>query len=278
MNQAINKSEPDNPLIFLSYAKEDKERVRRIYRRLIAERLNVWWDLANLLPGQEWEKVIVNTIKNAHCVIVFLSNYSVNKRGYIQKEIRVALEAAEKIPEGEIFIIPVRLDECLVPEGLTKWQWIDGFRPRELNKIILSLKTKFVQEAAKLVIVEDSKREMSFTLEKDISSIGRKDIMGDVLPDIDLSFIDPRRGVSRRHARIMRRGKTFYVEDLASRNGTVINRSIRLSPHVSYPLKNGDVLQLAEITLKFVAGVGANNTADTKSLKSASRSIGKNQN
>lgn len=278
MNQAINKSEPDKPLIFLSYAKEDKARVKRIYQRLTAQRLNVWWDIADLLPGQEWEKVIVNTIKNARCVIVLLSNYSVNKKGYVQKEIRVALEAAEKMPEGEIFIIPVRLDECLVPDGLTKWHWIDGFRPRELNKIILSLKTKFVQEAAKLVIVGDSKREMSFTLEKDINSIGRKDLMGDILPDIDLSFIDPQRGVSRRHARIVRQGETFYVEDLDSRNGTVINHSIRLPPRESYPLNNGDVLQLADITLQFVTGVGVNNTGNTKSLKSAARGIDKPQN
>lgn len=85
MKQKINKSKLYKPSIFLSYAKEDMERVKRIYRRLLMERLNAWWDLADLLPGQEWEKVIVNTIKSAQCVIVLLSNYSVNKRGMFRK-------------------------------------------------------------------------------------------------------------------------------------------------------------------------------------------------
>lgn len=266
MNQETKKSKLYKPLIFLSYAKEDKDRVKRIYRRLMAERLNAWLDLANLLPGQEWERVILNTIKNARCVIVFLSNHSVNKRGYVQKEIRKALEASEKVPEGEIFIIPVRLEECVVPESLTKWQWIDMFRPHGFTKIVDALKTRLVEETVKLIIVGDFKHEVTFTLEKSKTIIGRIDRVHNFSPDIDLTFIDPEYKVSRRHARIICQGENMFIEDLGSRNGTMINRSIRLSPWETHNIKNGDTLTLADITLKLVIGDAVIRTVDTQAL------------
>jgi TIR domain len=134
------------PRIFLSYAKEDRNKVSSIYRRLLNERLNPWLDLRDLLPGQDWDNAIVSAIRNARFVLVFLSNQSVNKRGYVQKEIREALDIADKMPEGEVFIIPVRLEECSVPDRLTKWQWIDMFRPNGFGKIIKCLKLHLGEE------------------------------------------------------------------------------------------------------------------------------------
>lgn len=54
-----------------------------------------------------------------------LSNKSVTKEGYVQKEIKLALDLADEKPEGVIFIIPVKLDDCAVPHHLTKTQWVD---------------------------------------------------------------------------------------------------------------------------------------------------------
>lgn len=204
---------------------------------------------------------------------ILLSNNTVNKTGYVQKEIKVALEAAEKVPEGEIFIIPVRLEKCVVPDRLTKWQWIDVFRPHGFKKIVNSLKTKLVQETAKLIIVEDSRRNMTFTLEKGRNLIGRTDRIGSIFPDTDLTFLDPQSKVSRRHARIIYQEETFFIEDLGSLNGTMINHSIRLSPGISHPLKNGDTLTLADVALKFIISDGAIKTLATQSLDLASLRI-----
>lgn len=128
------------PRIFLSYAKEDKEKIRNIYRRLQAERLNPWIDVADLLPGEDWDKAIIGAIRTARFVIVFLSNNSVNKRGYVQKEIAEALDAAERLPESEIYIIPVRLEECFVPDRLSRWQYIDIFRPNGFKRVVNTIK------------------------------------------------------------------------------------------------------------------------------------------
>jgi hypothetical protein len=51
----------------------------------------------------------------------------VSRAGYVQKEIGFALDVAEEQPEGALFLIPVRLEECDVPERLRRWQWADLF-------------------------------------------------------------------------------------------------------------------------------------------------------
>jgi HD-GYP domain-containing protein (c-di-GMP phosphodiesterase class II) len=56
--------------------------------------------------------------------------------------------------------------------------------------------------------------------------------------------------VSRRHARISRRGETFYVEDLGSTNGTFL-RGERMQRGIAYPLREGDELRICATRLVF---------------------------
>jgi len=60
-------------------------------------------------------------------VIVCLSNNSVTKEGYVQRELRFVLQIADYKPDGTIFVIPVRLDDCPLPRRLKIWQYIDFF-------------------------------------------------------------------------------------------------------------------------------------------------------
>lgn len=125
--------------IFLCHASEDKNKVRELYRRLSKDGYAPWLDKENLLPGQEWAVEIPKVVKFSDIVIVCLSNQIETKTGYIQKEIRIALDAAEERPEGSIFIIPLRLEECSVPERLQRWQYVDYFEENGYDKLIKSL-------------------------------------------------------------------------------------------------------------------------------------------
>jgi len=79
--------------------------------------------------------------------------------------------------------------------------------------------------------------------------LGRLDASRAVFPDIDLTNEQGMEmGVSRRHARIVRRGSQVFVEDLASLNGTFLNAA-RLAPELPYPVKDGDQLQLGKLIL-----------------------------
>jgi hypothetical protein len=53
---------------------------------------------------------------------------SVTKTGFVQIEIKTALDVAEEKREQTVFIIPLRLDACNVPDRLLRWQWVDLFK------------------------------------------------------------------------------------------------------------------------------------------------------
>ena len=102
----------DQPTIFLCHANEDKEKVFEIYDKLKAAGLKPWLDKIDLLPGQYWDREIRRALKAARFIMIFFSAHSIAKRGYVQREFKLALEVLEEIPENQIFIIPVRLDDC----------------------------------------------------------------------------------------------------------------------------------------------------------------------
>jgi tetratricopeptide (TPR) repeat protein len=123
---------PTRPLhVFLSHASDDKYIVQELYNRLCAKGIKPWLDEVDLIAGQYWHQEIQKSIRNSDVVIVCLSRNSLDKEGYIQKEILFALDVADEKPEGTIFIIPLKLEECTLPERLSHLHWInyneDGF-------------------------------------------------------------------------------------------------------------------------------------------------------
>ena len=70
---------------------------------------------------------------------------SISKEGYVQKEVRSALDVADEKPEGTIFIVPVRLESCAVPTRLSRWQWVDLFDPSGFEKLLNALRQRAKQ-------------------------------------------------------------------------------------------------------------------------------------
>lgn len=104
--------------IFISYARQDYDAARRLYDDLASKTdLKPWFDKEDLLPGQSWDLEIRKAIKKSRYFIALVSSTSVTKRGYVNKELRKAIDAFDEFPEGEIFAIPVRLDDCEIPFG-----------------------------------------------------------------------------------------------------------------------------------------------------------------
>ena len=69
------------------------------------------------------------------------------ERGYVHAEIKYVLDMADEQPEGTLFIVPVRLEECEVPERLASFQWLDLFREdgyERLRRALEAMGTKRV--------------------------------------------------------------------------------------------------------------------------------------
>lgn len=103
---------------------------------------------------------------------------------------------------------------------------------------------------AKLAVVRTGEIQRAWDVMKDEMQIGRTDPNTSIFPEIDLTVYDPETKVSRRHARLMRRGDQFLLEDTGSANGTVVNGQ-RLAPNQPRPLRDGDRLVLGETELRF---------------------------
>ena len=139
--------------VFLCHSSSDKLLVRELYQRLLAEGVQPWLDEENLLPGHDWQHEIPRAVQKADVVLVCLSRASVTKSGYIQQEIKYALDAADQQPEGTIFIIPVKLEPCDIPERLNRWQWVNLYTEQGLNKLIRALRARATQLG--LVAIDD---------------------------------------------------------------------------------------------------------------------------
>ncbi len=103
---------------------------------------------------------------------------------------------------------------------------------------------------AKLVIERGQSAGKEFFLNDEETHIGRWDADGGIFPEVDLDTDDREAKVSRRHARIIRRGNEYAIEDLGSINGTFVNRGRRLTPGSLQPVDDGDEIIVGKIFLR----------------------------
>lgn len=114
--------------IFLSYAREDEEIATKLFNDLSRVGLRIWFDRVSLQPGQRWKPAIQKAIRQCRYFIALLSSNSVTKKGYVQKELREALELLDEYPESETFIVPVRIEDCTPSHlRLNDIHWVDLF-------------------------------------------------------------------------------------------------------------------------------------------------------
>ena len=126
--------------IFLIHAHSDRETVRRLYQRLVRDRLNVWLDEERLQPGQDWQQEIRNALLKCDVVIVCLTRNFDKQHGYRHEELKLALEKADFLPSDEVFIIPARLEQCDMPESLRHLHRVDLFKAGGYKKLVSALR------------------------------------------------------------------------------------------------------------------------------------------
>jgi hypothetical protein len=91
----------------------------------------------------------------------------------------------------------------------------------------------------------------AFTLSTDESHVGRIDRKTGFTPDVDLTTLDTERTLSRRHARLLRRGQTYFVrEETSSRNGTFVNGQ-RIPAATDVELHDGDEVRFGLVKTIF---------------------------
>ena len=147
-NKSGDESSNKKLIPFISYSKINRTAARDFAAKLKAEGwIDPWFDEEDILPGQLWEETVTTGVRNSHAVIILLSKAAVSSEGFFQREIRLALDTASEKPDGTIFIIPIRLNDCDVPDMLKIYQYVDYFggeeqKERMYRSLIAALKIR----------------------------------------------------------------------------------------------------------------------------------------
>ncbi len=189
---------PKNKKVFISYAREDANSAKKLYKDLSDAGLEPWLDLESLLPGQRWKSVISDAIRKSSYFIPLLSSNSVGKRGFVQKELKEALDVLDEIPSSEIFVIPVRLNDCDISDPrLEEIHRVDVFNNWDegLKKVLFSMGvTPHQSNSASKTILEDN------DLLNIIESIGKKKCTPVIGPNASIPWIPTGKEIAIRWA------------------------------------------------------------------------------
>lgn len=122
--------------VFISYVREDSIEVDRLQRLLKRAGVPVWRDTADLWPGENWRVKIRQAIRDN--ALVFLACFSrhsfARQKSYQNEELTLAIDQMRRRPPSEPWLIPVRFDQCDIPDwdigggrSLTDIQRVDLF-------------------------------------------------------------------------------------------------------------------------------------------------------
>ena len=144
-------------LVFISHASEDNSAAKRLTKRLKDDGFAPWLDLERLLPGQDWNLEIEKAMRESEVILLCFSKESVAKESYIQKEYKRAMRIQEEKPEGTIFVIPVRLDECELPFYMREIQWVNY--PEDYDRLVAALNLRAGRKSETKKEEEKKKKE-----------------------------------------------------------------------------------------------------------------------
>jgi formylglycine-generating enzyme required for sulfatase activity len=166
--------------------------VRELYRRLVGEGwIDVWLDEEKLYPGQDWNYEIELAVEAADAILVCLTKDSVTKEGYVQRELRKVLDQADNKPEGTLFIIPIRLEECEPPRRLRTWHYVDYFPEQDRDRAYERLLGSLHKRASDLGITTKQKTDLEVLVSQAIQYESMGDFRNALQSRYKIRRIDP---------------------------------------------------------------------------------------
>ena len=131
--------EATSPQVFICYARSDADRIGRLGQALSRAGCSPWIDRREILVGEDWRNSLSRGIQSSHFFLVALSFRSFDRRGETQREIQFALDLWRAYLPSDIFILPVRMEDCQIPEQLRGFQTVDLFEDGGFAELISSI-------------------------------------------------------------------------------------------------------------------------------------------
>src|SRR5436309_3064383 len=102
--------------VFISYCRDNMVQVARLREDLIRAGEQVWWD-QDIIGGLDWKDSIRRAMSESYAILLCLSQESqLRKTSDIYREVLDAIDAYREYSPRSVFLIPVRLSACDIPD------------------------------------------------------------------------------------------------------------------------------------------------------------------
>ena len=144
--------------------------------------------------------------------------------------------------------LSIRLREA---ESRVSAMQIEGAKPAFKAPVVCRTAQPAQGPAAGGVRLESEDLGVVFALQENGTLVGRFDPVTELTPDVDLTEVDLKRSVSRRHARISPRGAGHVItEEVGALNGTFVNGT-QLVTGQPQPIVDGDQIGFGMVKMIF---------------------------
>lgn len=122
--------------VFLSYQYDDRRRVEVLYHRLTESGFIPWMDSKSTIREKWWPQT-QKAIKDSDYFLACFSSGSLRKKQSVfRDELALARKIQKRLFRGEVFIIPVKLTDCEIPEEFEQYQRINLFEKEGFAKLV----------------------------------------------------------------------------------------------------------------------------------------------
>ncbi len=140
--------------VFVSYSREDKDRVLGLVSQLRTAGVSVWIDQGGIDGATQWGEVIVNALDSAKVLLLMVSESAVRSHNVLKEVVLVS--------ERKGNILPVLLEPTTIPAGLKyplagiqQIELFQGEPLQQLESVVRSLQRLGVNVAPKPATSED---------------------------------------------------------------------------------------------------------------------------
>ena len=140
IERSVERDKETKPYrVFLAYQNDDRKEIEDLYHKLTERGFIPWMDVYSATKGR-WEPQGQKAIGESDFFIACFSSGSLRKKQSVfRKELKLALEIQENLFVGEVFIIPLKLTDCEIPEEFWQFQHINLFEKGGFAKLVKML-------------------------------------------------------------------------------------------------------------------------------------------
>lgn len=126
--------------IFIIYSSKDREAASKIVEHLRSSGYNPWFDVDEIAPGQKWTQSVMKGIAESAVALYLVSENLKDSNKFVGEELKAAMSVMRSRDESFSPVIPVRLDDSVVPQELGDVHWVDLRDKDGLEKLEKGLK------------------------------------------------------------------------------------------------------------------------------------------